>query len=64
MYKMYKCEGKSVSSYLFVNINDLGAIWPLVLKFTVIHLCLCFHFIKYCKEIPGEICVRVSSHEY
>ena len=29
-------------------------LWPLVLKFKVFDLRLCFHFIKYCKEIPGK----------
>ena len=26
--------------------------------------CICFYCIKYCKEMPGEICDLVSSHEY
>ena len=26
--------------------------------------CICFYFIKYCKEMPGEIRDLISSHEY
>ena len=40
-----------------MNINDLGAMAG-VLKFEVFDLRLCFHFIKYCKEIPVHICVN------
>ena len=38
-----------MSSYLLMNINDLGAF----LKFKVFDFCPCFYFTKYCKEIAG-----------
>ena len=44
-----------------MNINDFGA---MAVSFQVFDLCRAIHFTKYCKEIPGEIRVLTSSHEY
>ena len=46
-----------------MNINDLGAMAVSSVVQSIFDLHLCFYFIKYCKEIPGDICVLISPHE-
>ena len=52
-----------MSSCVLMNINDLGAMAvSSVVK--LFDLRRDVHFIKYCKEIPGESHVLISTHEY
>ena len=46
-----------------MNINDLGAMAVSSVVQSISDLHLCFYFIKYCKEISGDICVLISPHE-
>ena len=47
-----------------MNISDLGAVAVSSVVQSIFDLHLCFYFIKYCKEIPGDsICVLISPHE-
>ena len=47
-----------------MNIHNLSVLGREFWRFKVFDLHVCFYFIKYCKEMPGEIHDFISSHEY
>ena len=53
-----------MSSYLLMNINDLGAMAMSSVVYSISSSSICFYFIKHCKETTGEIYVLISPHEY